>query len=303
MAEAATKTGKKTASDGILPASRKGPEFIRVPGLEQDHWLIPIIGLTPLIMNRLSNTAALPILQSAFGGKYKKGVKKPIAPNPLDIFAGSIHQVDNCTKQKTTSLGFPFTWFWEFHKAPLKFKITCRPGFPAVAFKKGILHAASMMEGVSEFWVGRGIYVQGNMVSIKYDTLTMDRIDSRTEKGVPIQSYLPAFNGWGTTLVVSVMRGMFDWEGVANLINGAGRFAGIGKQRPEKDGQFGMYTIDTSRQMYMIPEEDLIAWIARHRVLHPEPETTVTNLKEITIREKKEEKPAKKVARKKVGAV
>jgi hypothetical protein len=271
--------------------------------MEQDHWLIHILGLTPLVMNRLGDASALPILQGQYGGKYKKGVKKPDAANPLEIFGGSIHQVDNCAKPKTTKLKFPFTWFWEFHKAPVKFKVTCRPGFPTVAVKKGILYAASLDKSISEFWIGRGVQVQGNMIPIDYKKLTMERIDSRTDKGVPIQSYLPAFNDWSTTVVVSVMRGMLDWEGLANLVNGAGKYAGMGKQRPEKDGQFGMFTIDRNKTMRKISEEDLLQWIADHRVLHEEATTEITNLKEVKIREKAEPKPTKKVARKKSGKV
>jgi len=299
---AATKTGKKSKG-GILPTSRKGPEFVRVPGLEQDHWLISIVGLTPLVMNRLSDAASLPILQGQYGGKYKKGVKKPKAANPLEIFAVSIHQVDNCAKPKMTELEFPFTWFWDFHKGPMRFKIKCRPGFPTVAVKKGILYAASLMDGVSEFWVSRGIHVQANMISIEYDRLMMERIDSRTDKGVPIQSYLPAFHNWKSSLVISAMRGMFDWEGVANLVSGAGKFAGLGKQRPEKGGQFGAYMIDTTVKMTALSDKDLLDWIANHRTLHEEPETKVLNLKEIMIREKEEKKPTKKVARKKGSKV
>lgn len=306
--KARKKAAKKETEEnegGILPKSKKekkGPGFIRVPGLEQEHWLVPIIGITPIVMNRLGDKAALGILKAQYA-PYVKGAKRPEAANPLEIFAGSIHQVDNCAKPKTTSLVFPFAWDWEHHKAPMKFEISCVPGFPTIALKKAICYAAVPMEKVSDFWVDRAIHVQGNMLSIDYRELKMVKIDSRNDKGTPIQSFLPAFCEWETTAAISVMPGKFDWEGIQNLVNGAGRHAGLAKQRPEKDGQFGMFMVDTSRPMRNISEETLFEWILNHGALQREAKTKILNLKEIITREEEKPQATKKVARKKSSKV
>ena len=265
------KKGKEEV--GIMPTSKKnaGPHFIEVPGLVQDHFIVPILGVTPLILGKVPDGSKHQLITTQFAGRFRKGVKRPKPLNPLQILLGSIHQVNNCEKPKTFKLHFPFIMDWEGHTKPLKFKVTSLPGFPTCGLKKSIVEAADRLDGVYVERVRKAILVQGDMLSINYEAMEIEEVPDRNKNGTPIFSYLPALNGWSTSALISIMRHSMKVDSLVNLVEAAGEVCGLGVHRPEKDGSFGQFIIDRGRKIQKVDRGAVDEWFANHRVLREPP--------------------------------
>ena len=76
------KKGKEEV--GIMPTSKKnaGPHFIEIPGLVQDHFIVPILGVTPLILGKVPDGSKHQLITTQFAGRFRKGVKRPKPLNP-----------------------------------------------------------------------------------------------------------------------------------------------------------------------------------------------------------------------------
>jgi hypothetical protein len=58
--------------------------------------------------------------------------------------------------------------------------------------------------------------------------------------------YRAEFKEWRIPLKLKYMRdGKYSLQQILNMINYGGFCTGIGEWRPEKDGQFGMYHLET----------------------------------------------------------
>ncbi len=278
------KDKKKEEDFGLEPTSRKkeGLHMIEVPGLIQEYFLVPIVGVSPLVMGKVPREAKPELLKSQFKGwGHPKGVTSPPKPTPLNIFAGSIHQVDNCIKPKTWNLEFPFVWWWAQHTKPVRFKITCRPGYPSIALKKAFVGAAQLMQDVNSYLVDKIVKVYCDMMPIEYSELIMAQVPTKNDNNTPILSYLPAFTEWWTTAVVGVLKGMMTLESLINLTDGAGSRMGWGTRRPEQGGDFGIFMADRSRKIKQISRDDVYKIYHDTRELAEYPEVKITNPKTI----------------------
>ena len=61
--------------------------------------------------------------------------------------------------------------------------------------------------------------------------------------------YRPMFPAWSCTLDVTYVKSSIDRNSVLSLIDAGGMGIGVGEWRPEKRGEFGTYTIDTSKKI------------------------------------------------------
>jgi hypothetical protein len=65
--------------------------------------------------------------------------------------------------------------------------------------------------------------------------------------------YRPEFSEWWATLEVIYVTSALTRESVVSLIDAGGMGVGVGEWRPEKNGDFGTYTIDLSRDIEVLP--------------------------------------------------
>ena len=124
-------------------------------------------------------------------------------------------------------------------------------GFPCAGFKKCAIRGAKMVDGISMtdarqmFFVlpdGRDKTSQMDCVRIKGDPI--ERTDVvRLKNGSADLRYRPEITNWSTTLRISYDSALISPEQIANLFYRAGYSVGVGDWRPEKDGDFGRFTV------------------------------------------------------------
>lgn len=119
-------------------------------------------------------------------------------------------------------------------------------GFPAVAFKSAAVRAAKLVDGLAMTDVRQMIHViadDGDLVRIKGKPSPREDM-VRLSKGVADIRYRGEFRKWETTLRIQYNQDVISADQIANLIYLAGFSVGVGEWRVDKNGTFGMFTID-----------------------------------------------------------
>lgn len=220
----------------------KTNEVIEIKPLEIQKFNIRLVGDTPLIMHAWSEKAKREMLE-AQQGKSKGKKKEP--KNPVYDFIQSMYWLE----------GKP-------EVAPSMSEEDCeeafinavqngaRFGFPVTAFKQAGNAAAYRMGWVKNQMGLRGAYFidadADGMVEIKSDIPEMREDMVRVGMGTADIRYRGEFRNWYVDLTVSYNKsGQYDMATIINIINAGGFVCGAGEWRPEKDGQFGMYHVET----------------------------------------------------------
>ena len=66
--------------------------------------------------------------------------------------------------------------------------------------------------------------------------------------------YRPEFTTWRTTLEVTYVTSGLTRGSLLSLIDAGGMGVGVGEWRPEKDGDFGTYRVDSDREVEVLPQ-------------------------------------------------
>ena len=124
-------------------------------------------------------------------------------------------------------------------------------GFPCAGFKKCAIRGAKMVDGITMtdarqmFFVlpdGRDKTSQMDCVRVHGDAI--ERTDVvRLKNGSADLRYRPEITNWSATLRISYDSALISPEQIANLFYRAGYSVGVGGWRPEKDGDFGRFTV------------------------------------------------------------
>ena len=124
-------------------------------------------------------------------------------------------------------------------------------GFPCSGFKKCAIRAAKLVDGITMtdcrqmFFVlpdGRDKTSQMDCVRIHGDAI--ERTDVvRLKNGSADLRYRPEITNWHTTLRISYDKALTSPEQIASLFLRAGYSVGVGDWRPERDGDFGRFTV------------------------------------------------------------
>jgi hypothetical protein len=189
--------------------------------------LIPIVGTTSLVVHRFSEKAKRQMLDAMQGRKSPKTAKDPQA---------------------------------EFEAAYYRMKNPEGYGFPAIAFKAATVGGARFYSGVTmtalkQFMFFRGeIGVDGQpLARIEGDSHMREDVVKVGRNGTDLR-YRPEFSEWRTTLDVTYVTSALTRGSVLSLIDAGGMGVGVGEWRPEKDGDFGTYMIDQSREVEVVKE-------------------------------------------------
>ncbi len=178
---------------------------------------VPIVGFTPLIMQRWSEKAKRQMLE----GQQTKARKKKEPRDPQADYEAAFYRLEDG-----------------------------RPGMPSTAFKAAICDAARFYDSITIVSLKVGVLVHGQgadqLVPIIGDP-TMREDTPRNANGVADLRYRPQFWPWSATLIVEYVSTMFDEQSVWNLVDAAGR-NGVGDWRPSspksRTGTFGTFRID-----------------------------------------------------------
>lgn len=200
-------------------------ETIDIAPIEVGILHIPIVGTSPLIINRFSEKAKRQLLDKAQGRKSPREPKDPEA---------------------------------EYQAAFYRFE-DGGYGIPAIAFKSATVGGARFfgqitMTALKQFLFFRGeVGLDGQQLARIVGEPKMREDVVRIGKGTGTElRYRPEFLDWSTTLEVVYVRASLTKGSVLSLIDAGGLGVGVGEWRPERDGTFGTYMIDKDKEVIVV---------------------------------------------------
>jgi hypothetical protein len=200
---------------------------VDIHSIKVERLLVPIVGTTPLIVHRFSEKAKRAMLDAMQGRKSPKEPKNPEA---------------------------------EYEAAFYKVKDPSGYGFPAIAFKAATVGGARFYSGVTMVALKQFLFFRGEpsadgqaMVRIEGEPQMREDVVKVGRNGTDLR-YRPIFEEWRTTLDVVFVTSALTQGSVLSLIDAGGMGVGVGEWRPEKDGDFGTYRIDQTREIAVLKE-------------------------------------------------
>jgi hypothetical protein len=183
---------------------------------------VPILGTSPLIVNRFSEKAKRQMLDAMQGRKSPKEPKDPQAE-----YQASLYRMKGGD-------GF---------------------GFPTIAFKAATVGAARFygqltMTGLKQMLFFRGEVGEDGQQLCRLEGEPRMREDTvRVGRGGSDLRYRGEFPEWQTYVDVTFVKSALTPTSVLSLIDAGGLGIGVGEWRPEKDGDFGTFRVDTTREV------------------------------------------------------
>ena len=221
----------------------KKTEVIEIKPIEIAKLNIRIVGDTPLIMHAWSEKAKREMLEAQQGKKKGKAKERK---NPVVDFINSMYwltekpDVDSDMKEEECEE--------RFNKAVVE---GAKFGFPVTAFKQAAISAAYRLGWSKDKMSLRGVFFidsdENGMVEIKSDVPEMREDMVKIGMGTADIRYRGEFKNWYADLTISYnVNGNYDLNSIINIINAGGYVCGVGEWRPERDGQNGMFHIQTT---------------------------------------------------------
>ena len=211
---------------------RKSADVVQIKMPEFAEMKIRVYGTADLLVHKFSEKAKQQLLAKHM--KEVRAVRE--AKVPFDDFKGSLHVmpgreafVNKLPKLKTGES-------WKFFKDTF-----C---FPTSGFKKAMLTATKLIEGVSRPMVALNIRLLGYETPLVYEKLRMHQAMVRVgnfPNKVPDVRFRGCFEGWSAELHVRYNTAFFNKEQIAALVEYSGQ-VGLGENRPEKEGELGTFT-------------------------------------------------------------
>lgn len=195
-----------------MAKAKTEPAPMTLPELRIQTMTVSLAGDSPLICHAWSQKAKQELLQKQM--KKAKGAKE--AKNPERDFEESL-----------------------YHHPEGGY------GFPAVAFKSAAVDSCSHIAGVTKVEARGAFHIIGDMVRIN-GTPTMREDMVRIGMGTADIRFRGEFKVWSATFVVRYNTNVLSPEQILNLFNTAGFAVGVGEWRPQKDGSFGMFHVETN---------------------------------------------------------
>lgn len=197
---------------------------------------IRIVGDSPLIVHAWSVKAKQMMLDAQMGKTKTKAREKK---DPFDDFINSMYWLEGMPEKSTPEA---------FSEAV---RNGARWGFPVGAIKQAANSAAYRMGWVKNQMELRGAYFlrtdDGEMAEIKGSIPEMREDMVRVGMGTADIRYRGEFKDWHMDFELEYnASGALSIEQIINCINAGGFACGIGEWRPERDGSFGTYHVETN---------------------------------------------------------
>ncbi len=228
-------------------ASKVETVSIRMPSIKKVK--IRIVGDSPLIVHAWSEKAKREMLDAQTG---KNRTKKKPAKMPFDDFARALYWKTKMPVEVTRdpSTNEPREVVTEelFEKALSE---GAKFGFPANAFKMAANSAAYRLGWVKNQMELRGAYFLnaedgGELAEIKGDTPMLREDIVKVGMGTADLRYRPIFEHWYVDMVLEYNENSsMKLDDILSCIQAGGYSVGVGEWRPERDGSFGRYHVDT----------------------------------------------------------
>lgn len=194
---------------------------IEITPIETETIIIPILGLSPLIIHRFSEKAKRFMLDKMQGHKPPKEAR-----DPEDDYKNAFYFTD-----------------------------TGEYGFPVIGFKAATVDAARYYRNVTMTGLRQYMFFDGVLSkSAGQKLVTIHGEPHMREDVVRIGQttdlrYRPQFTEWTTELTITYVTSMLSRESILSLVEAGGMGVGAGEWRPEKGGESGTYCIDQTREI------------------------------------------------------
>ena len=129
-------------------------------------------------------------------------------------------------------------------------------GIPLMAFKNSLITAAHKDIGIEKTLVRKAFFIKSedsnliNKIECSEPVMREDMV--RVGAGSADMRYRPEFRQWSTTITAEIDSQLLTVDDVVNLINRAGFGVGIGEWRPEKNGEYGRFEVDTTQPVNVV---------------------------------------------------
>lgn len=219
--------GTKTITE--LDAGLAGLAPVKISPIQRETVIIPIVGITPLIVHNFSAKSRQMMLDAMQGKKAPA-----VAKNPDNEYNDAFYRLDDK-----------------------------RSGFPAIGFKSAIVSAARFYgKDVKMTELRQFIFVKGEMSNQHQLPLVeilgepeMREDTVRVGMGKADLRYRPMYRDWRAQLEIQFVSSLLSLDSLASLIEAAGMGVGIGEWRPEKKGEFGTFEIDKDADILTVTGE------------------------------------------------
>lgn len=183
---------------------------VKLPGLAVDRIRLRLAGTSPLIVHKWSEKAKKQMLDR----QMQRASQGKAAKDPEQDYRDSLYTRPDGSY-----------------------------GFPAVAFKAAAVRAGTYCDMKMVFLRG-AFHVEGDLVLIEGEPEPREDM-VRVGQGTADIRYRPQFPKWATELDITFNNRALSAEQIVNLFEIAGFAVGVGEWRPEKDGQFGRFAVET----------------------------------------------------------
>lgn len=194
------------------PKSKKPEDVIALPELRIKEMELLVVGDSPLICHAWSEKAKKEMRDK----QMKKAKQAKEAKDPERDFRESLYPLPDG-----------------------------KYGFPIVAFKAAAVDACSHVGDITKVQARGAFHIIGEMAVIEGDDPVMREDMVRIGMGTADIRYRGQFTQWQTLLTIRYNANVLSPEQIANLFNTAGFAIGVGEWRPQKDGSFGMFHVET----------------------------------------------------------
>ena len=213
----------------------KNVELIEIRPIEIQKTTIRVVGDTPLIMHAWSEKAKREMLEKQMK-KTKSSARE--AKNPVEDFIRSMYWLTPMPTDMSEK---------GFEKA---INEGARFGFPVTAFKQAAISAAYRMGWAKDKMSMRGAFFidgdENQMIEIRSDVPVMREDMVKVGMGTADIRFRGEFRNWYADMTISYNKnGQHTLEQIINIINAGGYVCGVGEWRPERDGQYGMFHVES----------------------------------------------------------
>lgn len=195
--------------------AQAGVQTLEVPALELRTVNLRVVGDSPLITHAWSEKAKKQMRDKQMGkAQQKKEPKDPAAEYEAAFYR--------------TQDG--------------------RPAVPTIAFKAAAVNAATQVSGLTKTFLRGAFHTIGELVPVEGEPRMREDM-VRIAMGTADLRYRPEFPSWGVTLPVRFNTRSVTLEQIIHLFNQAGFSVGVGEWRPEKDGSYGMFHVESAEEV------------------------------------------------------
>ena len=119
-----------------------------------------------------------------------------------------------------------------------------RDGFPSSGIKKSIMSAFRYADGIKKVEIAGALHVEPSKELVPIDGPAPTMREDMVRVGMTTDiRYRPEYVGWSMTFDVVYNARAISAEQIVGLVNIAGFGVGIGENRPEKGGSWGMFHV------------------------------------------------------------